>query len=146
MARTLEAFLLVLLAVVFTVHCEDIEALQRELAELEGEEYRDGPGEEYDPGDEDPKTIIGEYDVDKDGKISLQEIDDFPVHPQLGTMNDQLDLEVIHKAFTAGDTDGDHHLSINEIPAFLQALSEGRGFGREWGRWSSRGKDGEEEL
>jgi len=100
-------------------------------------EYSEGDEsqKEQREGQQEPEEIMEEYDVDKDGKISLFEIigrDAAEAAEEVNSGSNSASafsnaLGPVYKAFIAGDTDGDKHLDLAEIPAFMVALNKGMG-------------------
>jgi len=103
-----------------------LEKAMREYAEGDEsqKEQREGPQE--------PEEVMEEYDVDKDGKISLFEIigrDAAEAAEEVNSGSNSATafsnaLGPVYKAFIAGDTDGDKHLDLAEIPSFMVALAK----------------------
>jgi hypothetical protein len=60
-------------------------------------------------------SILEEHDTDKDGKLSLKEIEDD---------EESEELELLRKAFAAADANSDGGLDVNEIPNFVSAFDE----------------------
>jgi len=91
---------------------EDVEGMDEEGDE-EAEEDMEDEGEDMDEGDE-AHEMLEEFDADKDGKLSLQEL--------LG--DDGEDNDPAREDFKKADKNNDGFLTPDEIPALLGAGEE----------------------
>merc|ERR1711865_739453 len=125
MSRTLKALLLLLLVGTVAVYAQAEDAAD-EADAAEGEDGDDGPRMEGEPGDgegedeeEDPAAILAEYDKDKDGKLSLQEIAE---EDESDKPEDKESLEIIKSAFKQADADGDEKIDLKEMAVLIDIL------------------------
>eukprot|EP00419_Tripos_fusus_P006439 CAMPEP_0172688372 /NCGR_PEP_ID=MMETSP1074-20121228/22383_1 /TAXON_ID=2916 /ORGANISM="Ceratium fusus, Strain PA161109" /LENGTH=198 /DNA_ID=CAMNT_0013508007 /DNA_START=64 /DNA_END=658 /DNA_ORIENTATION=+ len=81
---------------------------------LEEDMEGDGAEGEAEVGELNPATLLKDMDKDEDGFLSLNEI----VGDEQD--DDQLDKEIMTKAFAAADVDKDGKLSIDELPVAMK--------------------------
>merc|ERR1719162_1159318 len=73
--------------------------------------------EELEESEETPAEILKEYDVDGDGKLSLEEISGNGDDPE-----DQQFQEMTKVAFKKADADGDNLVDAKEVEVLMQIL------------------------
>merc|ERR1719387_3230950 len=109
MSRVLKVFLLLVLAQTVQIFGqEEVDPAEVEAHSRQAAEDDDGDA----PEDEDPETIMKEYDTDKDGKLSVAEI---TADSEGDSGPDDDAMQAIKKGFATADGDGDGLISLAEI-------------------------------